>query len=253
MAARGEPTTGKRPLLPERTDGYAPIRDYALVGDGRTAAVIARDGSVDWLCLPNLDSPSVFGALLDAGEAGSFELAPGVPHDVARRYVPETNVLETTFVATEGAVRVIDALTLPDRALPPGRELARRVEGLAGEVPMRWRVTPRFGYAQAATRLERRSGIPVASAGHDALAVCVWDAGEPEVADGAISGAFTARSRRAGAPRTRGGARGAARVPGPPRGGGAARRYRPFFGAPGPASGATTARGAARYSGARSR
>jgi GH15 family glucan-1,4-alpha-glucosidase len=176
-----------------RADGYAPIRDYAVVGDGRTVALIARDGSVDWLCLPDLDSPSVFAALLDAKRGGRFELAPEEPFDVRRRYLPETNVLETTFSTASGPVRITDAMTLPGARLSPFRELARRVEGVSGRVPLRWRVEPRFGYAGRRTRLERRGDVPVATSGADAVALCAWEAGAPVCDDRSISGRFEAR------------------------------------------------------------
>jgi GH15 family glucan-1,4-alpha-glucosidase len=173
-----------------RIAGYLPIRDYAAIGDGRTVALVARDGAVDWLCLPDLDSPSVFGALLDARQGGRATLAPEVPHRAERRYLPGTNVLETTFTTNEGAVRVTEALTLPGSGLAPLRELARRVEGLSGTVPMGWSVEPRFGYGQWRTRIGWRSGVPVAAAGNQGLAVCSWDAGQPLVAAGSISGQF---------------------------------------------------------------
>ena len=169
---------------------YTPIKEYALIGDGRTTALVARHGSIDWLCLPNPDSPSVFGALLDAGRGGRFELIPDIPHDVQRRYLPGTNVLETTFRTDRGAVRVTDALTLPLRGLAPFRELTRRVEGLSGCVPLRWTVEPRFGYAGWPTRLERRSGIPVATARSEAVALCSWEAGVPLCDDTGIKGRF---------------------------------------------------------------
>jgi GH15 family glucan-1,4-alpha-glucosidase len=170
-----------------------PIAEYAVIGDGRTAALVARDGAIDWLCLPDLDSPSVFAAVLDPARGGAFTLAPDAPYGATRRYLPDTNVLETTFTTATGVVRVTDALTLPDAELPPLRELARRVEGLAGRVAMRWRVEPRFGYGECTTRIARRGPLAVATARADALAVCAWDAGAVECTPGAIEGRFEAR------------------------------------------------------------
>jgi GH15 family glucan-1,4-alpha-glucosidase len=170
------------------TDGYAPIRDYAAIGDGRTVALVARDGSIDWLCLPDLDSPSVLGALIDAERGGRFVLEPEGPYEIARRYLPGTNVLETTFATNGGRVRVLDAMTLPTVGLSPYRELVRRIEGLAGTVALRWRLEPRFGYAGADTRIERRAGVPVALAGRDAIALSSWEAGEPECSESAVAG-----------------------------------------------------------------
>jgi GH15 family glucan-1,4-alpha-glucosidase len=173
----------------ERVDGYAPIREYALVGDGRTGALIARDGSIDWLCLPNVDSPSVFARILDAKRGGSFRLEPASPFEAERRYQPNSNVLETTFTTGEGRVRVTDALTLTDiKRISPMRELVRKVEALSGTVPLRWSLEPRFGYGRADTRIERRQGRWFAHAGADALVLGLCDSGEGEARDGVISG-----------------------------------------------------------------
>ena len=173
----------------ERVDGYAPIREYALVGDGRTGALIARDGSIDWLCLPNVDSPSVFARILDAKRGGSFRLEPAIPFEAERRYQPNSNVLETTFTTGEGRVRVTDAMTLTDiKRISPMRELVRKVEALSGTVPLRWSLEPRFGYGRADTRIERRHGRWFAHAGADALVLGLCDAGAGEARDGVISG-----------------------------------------------------------------
>jgi GH15 family glucan-1,4-alpha-glucosidase len=114
-----------------RIDGYAPIADYGAIGDGRSAALVARDGSIDWLCLPEFDGEAVLGALLDAEDGGRFAIAPDEPFETARAYVADTNVLQTTMTCSAGAIRLTDAMV--DGG---SRALVRRIEGLAGEVPL---------------------------------------------------------------------------------------------------------------------
>jgi GH15 family glucan-1,4-alpha-glucosidase len=173
----------------ERVDGYAAIRDYALIGDGRTAALIARDGSVDWLCLPDVDSPSVFARMLDAERGGSFRLEPTVSHESERRYQPGSNVLETTFTTAHGAVRVTDAMTLTDSSfISPLRELVRKVEAVSGTVPLRWAFEPRFGYGERRTRFGRRNGRWLAECGTDAIVLGLADAGEGTEHRGVVRG-----------------------------------------------------------------
>jgi GH15 family glucan-1,4-alpha-glucosidase len=133
------------------------IRDYAAIGDCRTAALVSRSGSIDWLCLPHFSAPSVFGALLDP-QGGRFRVQPSEPFSASRRYVGETNVLETTFTCATGTVRVVDLMPLAlDAAhLQPMREVLRMIEGVRGAVPVAVEISPRPCYGRKNARLEPR-------------------------------------------------------------------------------------------------
>lgn len=181
-------TQSKRPPV-VRADGYAAIGEYAAIGDGRTIALVARDGSIDWLPLPTIRGETVFGALLDAEHGGRFRLAPDVEFEADRRYVEHTNVLETTFVTATGTVRVTDALTLTTRGLLPWVELVRRVECLDGRVRVRWQVEPRFGYGLEKTTVIELGGVPVARGGDSFLAVLAFDLGTPQRSAATVAGA----------------------------------------------------------------
>lgn len=119
------------------------IEDYAMIGDCQTAALIGKNGSIDWLCFPRFDSAACFASLLGTPENGRWQIAPvGRIRDVRRRYREGTLILETDFVTEEGEVRLIDCM--PPRTAAP--DLVRIVEGLQGSVPMRLDLVIRFDY-----------------------------------------------------------------------------------------------------------
>jgi GH15 family glucan-1,4-alpha-glucosidase len=118
-------------------------------------------------------------------------LQPAVPFQARRRYLERTNVLETTYETAEGSVRVTDAVTIDDALAAPWRELVRRIEGMSGEVPMRWHMEPRFDYGRQTAGFERATRALIARHGKLQLALQSFDAGEPAVRDGAVSGEFS--------------------------------------------------------------
>ena len=144
------------------------IEQYALIGDTCTAALVADDGSIDWLCVPRFDSDACFAALLGDESHGRWLIAPAAGGRAARRrYRDGTLVLETEFDTPEGTVRVVDAMPVRDRNV----DLVRVVEGVRGHVPMRAEIIMRFGYGTVLPWLRRAEGSIVAIAGPDALAI----------------------------------------------------------------------------------
>ncbi|BDZ51272.1 hypothetical protein GCM10025867_35130 [Frondihabitans sucicola] len=104
-----------------RVDGYVPLRSYAAIGDGRTIALIADDGQIDWLPMPEMDTEPVIAGLVDAGSGGRFELRPVADFEVDRSYLEGTNVLTTRFRTASGTVEITDALVTGVAGRLPGR------------------------------------------------------------------------------------------------------------------------------------
>jgi GH15 family glucan-1,4-alpha-glucosidase len=143
-----------------------PIEDYALIGDTHTAALVSRQGSIDWLCLPRFDSPACFAALLGDRSNGRWLLAPAGPvREVRRRYQGDTLVLETEYRTDDGVVRVVDCM--PPRQWDP--DVARIVEGVRGRVPMRMELTIRFDYGSIVPWVRHIDGALHAVAGPDSV------------------------------------------------------------------------------------
>jgi GH15 family glucan-1,4-alpha-glucosidase len=143
------------------------IEDYGLIGDTQTAALVGRNGSIDWLCLPRFDSASCFSALLGDESHGRWQLVPaGEITSTTRRYRAGTLVLETDFETADGAVRVIDFMPRRRGGAP---QLIRIVEGLRGRVPMKMELSLRPDYGSIAPLVELAPGGMAVAAGPDAF------------------------------------------------------------------------------------
>ena len=169
-----------------RNEEFAPIESYGVIGEGESAALVASDGAIDWWAAPAMDSAPVFAAILDPAAGGRFLLEPAVPYSAKRRYLPGTNVLETTFRTAEGSVRVVDSINQA-----PGTELARDIQPVTGRVPMRWEITAgaRFGAGRPWARL---SEVPLLHAGDLLIALVAERAGVPRQGLGSFRGEFVA-------------------------------------------------------------
>ena len=156
--------------------GYRPIRDYALIGDAHTAALVATDGSIDWCCWPHFDSPAVFCRLLDASKGGFFQIRPVGEFRVTRSYSGPTAVLTTTFETDEGRVRLTDFMPVErldeshrGEDIGSSRRILRLLEGLGGEPEIEVGFRPTFDYARAEGHITADEGGAVARSGAEAL------------------------------------------------------------------------------------
>jgi GH15 family glucan-1,4-alpha-glucosidase len=139
-----------------------PIEDYAVVSDTQTAALVGRDGSVDWLCLPRFDSPACFAALLGDRRNGRWKIAPkGDVKRTERRYRDDTLVLETDFHTAEGAIRLVDCM--PPRGEAP--DIVRLVQGLKGRVEVEMELILRFDYGETVPWVREHGDYLLAIAG----------------------------------------------------------------------------------------
>jgi len=139
---------------------YAPIGEYGVIGDLHTVALVGMDGSIDFLCLPYFDSPSVFAALVDSERGGRFQIAPLLGSAARKQlYLPDTNVLLTRFLDDNGVAELSDFMPVEDAG--QAHNLVRRAKTVRGEVRFQMRCEPRFDYARATHTAERRSDTEV--------------------------------------------------------------------------------------------
>lgn len=171
-----------------RVDGFAPIEDYAVLGDGRTVALLAADGSVDWWALPALDSPPVLSGLLDPDGGGCLTLAPSNDYEVTRRYLADSNVIETIYTAPTGVARVTAALNVGSAGRLPWTELAQRIEVLTGFVDLKWAFTPGNRFGRANPCVTDRHGTPVARIEDQTLGVILDGLGAAVITPHGVSG-----------------------------------------------------------------
>src|ERR1043166_7726125 len=177
-----------------RTQGYLPIENHGVVGDLRTAALVGMDGTIDFMCFPRFDSPTIFAALLDREKGGRFAIAPimdGVRHK--QIYLPDSMVLITRFLSDDGIAEVSDFMPITD--LGHQHDLVRRVKAVRGDLRFRMVFDPKFDYGRAAHRVERgKRETLFISAGQDKTALRLRSEKAIRIENGAAIAEFSLRS-----------------------------------------------------------
>jgi GH15 family glucan-1,4-alpha-glucosidase len=151
-------------------DPYPPISDYALLSDCHSGALVSKDGSIDWCAFHRFEARPVFGRLLDWEQGGFFRIAPADDYESTRKYIPNTNILETRFETAEGVITITDGLVVRVEEGHPDHRLIRRVQCESGEVSVKARFEPRFDYGLIEPRVELvEDDLAIAYGGPDAL------------------------------------------------------------------------------------
>lgn len=150
---------------------YKPIGDYGVIGDMHSAALVGLDGSIDWLCFPDFDSPSVFAAILDDASGGHWHVRPQGEYRSQQRYLPDTNILCTSFSSEDSQVDLTDFMPLKNEMKDSDHRVLRVVRGVRGSANMECSFQPRFDYARGQTLLRKAGGVVVAEKGASSLSL----------------------------------------------------------------------------------
>jgi GH15 family glucan-1,4-alpha-glucosidase len=173
---------------------YQPIEDYGVIGDLHTIALVGKNGSIDFMCFPYFDSPSIFAAILDARKGGRFRIAP-ILQDVIHKqiYLPDSNILLTRFLSEEGVAEISDFMTVEDGAA--WHALVRRVKTVRGEIRFRMECSPRFDYGRSGHKIERsEGGVIFVPEGEDLNALRLRTCRRLRTRNGAAQAEFTLRA-----------------------------------------------------------
>jgi GH15 family glucan-1,4-alpha-glucosidase len=176
---------------------YQPLENYGIIGDLNTVALVALNGSIDYLCFPDFDSPTIFAALLDAEKGGRFQIVPAFTQMKTKQlYLPDTNVLLTRFLSKDGVGEITDFM--PVEALYDGKELIRRVTTVRGDVHYKLLCQPRFNYARSKHKTEIVSDTEIifTSEGEDKTVIKLLSTVPLKVVDNDAVAEFTLSSNQ---------------------------------------------------------
>lgn len=154
---------------------YPPIADYALISDCHCSALVSRNGSIDWCCMPRIDEDSCFGRLLDWDKGGYYAITPhGIEYSSSRRYLPHTMILETYFRSLQGEVRLYDFFTMEEGAPEHARySHVRIIDGIKGEMDLCVKISPRFDYGEIVPYIRRTESCAYTAIGSNkGLIIC---------------------------------------------------------------------------------